>query len=151
MITECLSVFFMSMIPVVELRGAIPVGIAAGVPPALTYLLAVVGNLIPAPLIILLIRKIFDLLRRVPWMGSKITWLEQRAHLKGRVIHKYGLVGLFILVAVPLPGTGAWTGALAAALLDIRLKRAMPAIIVGVLVAGGIVLALSCGVAFVVT
>ncbi len=67
------------------------------------------------------------------------------------MIQKYGLVGLFILVAVPLPGTGAWTGALAAALLDIRLKRAMPAIIVGVLVAGGIVLALSCGVAFVVT
>ncbi|MCD8004713.1 MAG: small multi-drug export protein [Oscillospiraceae bacterium] len=148
---ECLTVFFMSMIPVVELRGAIPVGIAAGLHPALTYLLAVVGNLIPAPLIILLIRKIFELLRRVPWLGPKITWLENRAHLKGRVIHKYGLAGLFILVAVPLPGTGAWTGALAAALLDIRLKRAMPAIALGVLVAGAVVLALSCGVAFVVS
>ncbi len=147
MIWQYLSVFLTSMVPIVELRGAIPVGIAEGLSPALVYLLAVVGNLIPAPLVILLINKIFELLRRIPWMENKIAWIEKRGHLQGRKVQRYGFLGLFVIVAVPLPGTGAWTGSLVASLLEIPMRKAMPAIIAGVLVAGGIVLAISCGVA----
>ncbi len=147
-----LTVFLLSMVPVVELRGAIPTGIALGLSPILTYVAAVVGNFIPAPIIILLIRRIFTFLRKhFPFMERLISWVERKAHLKGHMIRKYDLIGLFLLVAIPIPGTGAWMGALAASVLEVRLKRAMPAIALGILVAGLIVLLISCGVKFVVT
>ena len=142
---KCLTVFAMAMVPVVELRGAIPLGVAQGLPPLLVYLMAVLGNMVPVPFIILLVRRVFDWLRRGSFWGPKIVALEHRAHLKGRVVRKYRLPGLIILVAIPLPGTGAWTGALVAALLDIRLRSAVPAILLGVLIAGGIMLAVSLG------
>ena len=116
-----------------------------GLPPLMVYVLAVLGNLLPVPFIILLVRRVFDWLRKGRFWGPKITALERRAHLKGRMVRKYRLPGLVILVAVPLPGTGAWTGALVAALFDIRLRSALPAILLGVLLAGGIMLAVSCG------
>ena len=94
----------------------------------------------------LLIRKIFDWLRDTAFFGPKIEWLEKRAHLKGRVVRKYRLPGLIILVGIPLPGTGAWTGALVAALLDIRLRHAVPAIFAGLLIAAAITLAVTMGV-----
>ncbi|MBP3485402.1 MAG: small multi-drug export protein [Oscillospiraceae bacterium] len=133
------------MVPVVELRGAIPLGVSMGLPPLTVYLLAVLGNLLPVPFIILLVRRVFDWLRRGRFWGPKIAAMERRAHLKGRVVRKYRLAGLIVLVAVPLPGTGAWTGALVAALFDIRLRSALPAILLGVVIAGGIMLAVSCG------
>ena len=142
---KCLTVFAMAMVPVVELRGAIPLGVAQGLPPLLVYLMAVLGNMVPVPFIILLVRRVFDWLRRGSFWGPKIVALESRAHLKGRVVRKYRLPGLIILVAIPLPGTGAWTGALVAALFDIRLRSAVPAILLGVLIAGGIMLAVSLG------
>ena len=142
---KCLTVFAMAMVPVVELRGAIPLGVAQGLPPLLVYLLAVLGNMVPVPFIILLVRRVFDWLRRGSFWGPKIVALERRAHLKGRVVRKYRLPGLIILVAIPLPGTGAWPGALVAALFDIRLRSAVPAILLGVLIAGGIMLAVSLG------
>ena len=142
---KCLTVFAMAMVPVVELRGAIPLGVAQGLPPLLVYLMAVLGNMVPVPFIILLVRRVFDWLRRGSFWGPKIVALEHRAHLKGRVVRKYRLPGLIILVAIPLPGTGAWTGALVAALFDIRLRSAVPAILLGVLIAGGIMLAVSLG------
>jgi len=142
---KCLTVFAMAMVPVVELRGAIPLGVAQGLPPLLVYLLAVLGNMVPVPFIILLVRRVFDWLRRGSFWGPKIVALERRAHLKGRVVRKYRLPGLIILVAIPLPGTGAWTGALVAALFDIRLRSAVPAILLGVVIAGGIMLAVSLG------
>ena len=142
---KCLTVFAMAMVPVVELRGAIPLGVAQGLPPLLVYLMAVLGNMVPVPFIILLVRRVFDWLRRGSFWGPKIAALERRAHLKGRVVRKYRLPGLIILVAIPLPGTGAWTGALVAALFDIRLRSAVPAILLGVLIAGGIMLAVSLG------
>ena len=142
---KCLTVFAMAMVPVVELRGAIPLGVAQGLPPLLVYLLAVLGNMVPVPFIILLVRRVFDWLRRGSFWGPKIVALENRAHLKGRVVRKYRLPGLIILVAIPLPGTGAWTGALVAALFDIRLRSAVPAILLGVVIAGGIMLAVSLG------
>ena len=84
---------------------------------------AILGNMVPVPFIMLLIRRIFDWLRQTALFGPKIEWLERRAHLKGRLVRKYRLPGLIILVAIPLPGTGAWTGALVAALLDIRMRH----------------------------
>ena len=142
---KCMMVFGTAMIPVVELRGAIPLGISMGLPPLMVYVLAVLGHLLPVPVIILLVRRVFDWLRKGRCWGPKITAMERRAHLKGRMVRKYRLPGLVILVAVPLPGTGAWTGALVAALFDIRLRSALPAILLGVLLAGGIMLAVSCG------
>ena len=107
-----LLTFGTAMVPVLELRGAIPVGVAAGLSPAVACVVSVLGNMVPVPFILLLIRRIFDWLRGTRIFGPKIDWLERRAHLKGRVVRKYRLPGLIILVAIPLPGTGAWTGAL---------------------------------------
>ena len=143
---KLLMTFGTAMVPVIELRGAIPVGVAAGLPPAVACVTAILGNLVPVPFIMLLVRRIFDWLRDTRFFGPKITWLERRAHLKGRLVRKYRLLGLVILVGIPLPGTGAWTGALVAALLDIRLRTALPAILLGLVVAGGITTAVTMGV-----
>lgn len=139
--------FGTAMVPVVELRGAIPMGVAAGLPPAVACSVAVLGNLLPVPLIMLLARRAADFLRGTAFFGPKIDWLERRAHLKGRLVRKYRLPGLLLLVAVPLPGTGAWTGALVATLLDIRLRHAFPAIAAGVVIAGILITLLTVGVA----
>ena len=147
MIGKLAAVFCMSMVPVVELRGAIPLGVAAGLHPLAAAAAAVLGNMVAVPFILLLLRQVFALLRRVPWLGEKVDWLEHRAHLKGRMVRKYRLLGLMLLVAVPLPGTGAWTGALVAVMLDIRFRNALPAIALGVLAAGAVVTAATCGVA----
>lgn len=141
-----LITFLMAMTPIVELRGAIPYGAAAGLPLWEAYWLAVVGNMLPVPVIMLLVRRVFAWLRRGAWWGPRIEALERRAHLKGRVVQKYRLVGLAILVAIPLPGTGAWTGALVASLLDIRMRAAMPAIAAGVLIAGALIALVTGGV-----
>ena len=141
-----LLTFGTAMVPVLELRGAIPVGVAAGLSPAVACVTAILGNLVPVPFIMLLIRKIFDWLRDTRFFGPKIESLEKRAHLKGRVVRKYRLLGLIVLVGIPLPGTGAWTGALVAALLDIRLRNAIPAIFAGLLIAAAITLAVTMGV-----
>ena len=144
---KLMMTFVTAMVPVVELRGAIPLGIAAGLPPAVAAVTAMAGNLVPVPFILLLIRKIVRRLRGISWLGPKIDALEKRAHLKGRTVKKYRTLGLILLVSVPLPGTGAWTGALVADVLDIRMKTALPAITVGVVIAGGLITALTCGVA----
>ena len=143
---KLLMTFATAMVPVIELRGAIPVGIAAGLPPAVACVTAILGNLLPVPFIMLLVRRIFDWLRDTQFFGPKIVWLERRAHLKGRIVRKYRLAGLVVLVGIPLPGTGAWTGALVASLLDIRLRNALPAILLGLVIAGGITTAVTLGV-----
>ena len=137
--------FGTAMVPVLALRGAIPVGVAAGLPPAVACVVAILGNLVPVPLIMLLVRRVFDWLRHTAFFGPKIEWLEKRAHLKGRIVRKYRLPGLVILVGIPLPGTGAWTGALVAALLDIRMRHAIPAILLGLVIAGAITTAVTMG------
>lgn len=138
--------FFMAMLPVVELRGAIPFGVAAGLHPLTAMGAAILGNLVPVPFILLLLRRIFRWLRHFPRVGMLVDRLERRAHLKGRTVQKYRILGLVLLVAVPLPGTGAWTGALVADVLDIRMRTALPAITLGVIVAGAAVTAMTCGV-----
>lgn len=150
MLKEIAVTFFISMVPVIELRGAIPAGIATGLSPAAAFVVSVLGNLVPVPFILLLIRRIFDWLRDTKTFGPLIEKLERRAHLKGRLVKKYRVPGLILLVGIPLPGTGAWTGALVAALLDIRLKSAVPAIFAGLLIAGAITLGVTMGVIHIV-
>ena len=136
-----------SMIPVVELRGGIPFGVAAGLSVPAAYLAAVIGNLLPVPFIIVYIRRIFQWLRKnFSRLDRVVDALERKAHLKGRLVSRYKYLGLAILVAIPLPGTGAWTGALAAAFLDMPLRRAIPAITLGVLAAGVIISILTFGI-----
>ena len=143
---KLLMTFGTAMVPVLELRGAIPVGIAAGLPPVVACVTAILGNLVPVPFVMLLIRRIFDWLRDTSFFGPKIAWLERRAHLKGRIVRKYRLLGLVVLVGIPLPGTGAWTGALVASLLDIRMRNAMPAILIGLVMAALITVTVTLGV-----
>lgn len=131
----------MAMIPVVELRGAIPYGISQGCETLPTYICAVLGNLFPVPFIVVYVRKIFALLRtKIPFTDRLITWLEKRGEGRGEIVRRWRFLGIVILVAIPFPGTGAWTGALVAALLDVRLKHALPAAFLGLLIAGAIVL-----------
>ena len=137
---KTVAAFFMSMVPVVELRGAIPFAYGAGIDPWVAFIVCLLGNLVPVPFIILFIRKIFALMRKwMPWLDGLVTKLEQRAEKKSAALQKSTFWGLFILVAIPLPGTGAWTGSLVAAMLDMRLKRAFPAIAAGVTAASAVV------------
>ena len=146
-----LATFLTALLPVVELRGALPLGVSLGLPHLTAYIVAVVGNLVPVPFIILFARSIFKWLKKhVPFLRKIVVRLEWRARSKRSYIDKWSLLGLFLLVAIPLPGTGAWTGALVAALFDIRLKRAMPVIAAGVMAAGLIVLAVTFGVSHII-
>lgn len=148
---KMLLTFFVSMVPVAELRAGIPYGVALGLDYHLAALAAVVGNLFPVPVIIIYVRRIFAWLRKESrWLNDRISRLESKARHKGEKVQKYGAIGLCLLVAIPLPGTGAWTGALVAALLGLRMKQAMPAIILGVIIAAAIVLALTYGVAYII-
>ena len=142
-----LTSFLISMVPVVELRGGLPYGIALGLPYPLALTAAVLGNMLPVPFIIVYIQRIFAWLRRI-WkkLDGMITSLEERADRKGDKVRRYGLLGLVILVAIPLPGTGAWTGALVAALLRMKLKESVPAILLGVFIAAAIMTAITFGV-----
>ena len=123
-LVKYLCVLGIAALPVLELRGAIPYGVANGLPYFGVLAVSVIGNMLPVPFIILFVRKICD------WMKTKSKFLA----------------GLFILVAIPLPGTGAWTGSLISALLGLRLKNAFPMILLGVLTAGVIMMIISYGV-----
>ena len=142
-----LTVLF-SMIPVVELRGGIPFGVTLGLPVWAAFIAAVIGNLIPVPFIIVYIRRILQWMReRIPRLNRLVDALERKAHLKGQRVTKYKYLGLMLFVAIPLPGTGAWTGSLAAAFLDMPLRKALPSVIAGVLTAGMLISILTYGVA----
>ena len=143
---KLIATFFISMAPIIELRGGLPYGIALGLDYPVALAAAVLGNMVPVPFIIVYIRHVFTWLReRSKWWDEKITRLEKKAHLKGRVVRKYSTIGLCILVAIPLPGTGAWTAALVAAVLDMRLKKAIPAIFLGVCIAAAIMTMVTFG------
>ena len=136
-----------SMLPIVELRGGLPAGVAIGLPIPTAFLAAFLGNMLPVPFIILFIRRIFKWIRvHIPRLGAFVDRLEKKAYSKSDKVVQYETWGLLAFVAIPLPGTGAWTGALIAALLDLRLKRAIPVITLGVLIAGGIITLLTYGV-----
>lgn len=145
------ATFFISMLPVGELRLGLPYGIALGLEYPLALMAALLGNMIPVPFIIVYIKRIFTWLRKhMPRMDALITRLENRANLKGETVQKYGHWGLLLFVAIPLPGTGAWTGALIAALLNIRTSKAVPVILIGVCIAAMIMTLVTYGVIHVV-
>lgn len=137
---KLLQTFFISMVPVIELRGAIPYGIARGLEYWQAIPVSIIGNLVPVPFIIIFIKKIFAWLRtKSAWLNGLVTKLENRALSKQETVQKYAFWGLFLFVAIPLPGTGAWTGALIAAMMEMKVKEAFPAIALGVLTAGAII------------
>ena len=147
-IGKIIVTFFISMVPVIELRGAIPVATGMGLSPWVAIPVAIVGNLIPIPFIILFIKKIFAWMRKVsPKLNKIVDKMEAKAEKNKEKVLKYAFWGLVIFVAIPLPGTGAWTGALVAAMLDMPLKKAFPCIVLGVLIAGAIVAFVSYGAA----
>lgn len=145
------ATFFISMLPVGELRFGLPYGIALGLEYPLALMASLLGNMVPVPFIIVYIKRIFAWMRKhMPRMNALITKLENRANLKGETVQKYGHWGLLIFVAIPLPGTGAWTGALIAALLNIRTSKAVPVILIGVCIAAMIMTLVTYGVIHVV-
>ena len=136
MLRKCLWVFLISMVPIIELRGAIPVGAVMELPFWLNYILCVVGNFLPVPFILLFIRKILNWMKTVKRLDKIALWVEEKAQKHSAKVMKGVALGLFLFVAIPLPGTGAWTGSLVAALFDMRMRYALPAIFLGVCVAG---------------
>lgn len=143
---DILLTFLVAMVPVVELRGAIPFGVVRGLNIWTAIIASVLGNLVPVPFIILFIRRIFAWMRaHMPKLDGLVTHMEKKAEKNRAAVEKYAFWGLAILVAIPLPGTGAWTGALVAAMMEMRLKRAFPAIVIGVVIAGVIVSVVTYG------
>ncbi len=140
-----LAVFILSMAPLVELRGGIIAASALGVDMFTAYALCVAGTLLPIPFILLFLRKIFDWMKNTR-LFKLVDKLERKAEEKILRIEKYKTLGLLIFVAIPLPGTGAWTGALAAVIMKMKFKTAMFSIVLGSLVAGVIMTILSYGV-----
>lgn len=140
-----LITFIISMLPILELRGGLIAAKLMGVSFAKAFAICYIGNMLPIPFILLFIRKIFTWLKRFDKIEHMIDKLEARSIRKADKVKKYRLWGLFLFVAIPLPGTGAWTGALVADLFDIRIKKSFPVIAIGVAVAGLIISILSYG------
>lgn len=136
-----LKTFLMAMVPIIELRGAIPYGAGiAGLPIWQAALIAVLGNLLPVPFLVVFTRDVFAWMhKKSDKLNSIVLRMERKADKNKDVVLRYEFWGLMILVAIPLPGTGAWTGALVAAMMDMQLKRAFPAIALGVVAAAFIV------------
>ncbi len=128
--------FLISMLPIVELRGAVPVGTALGLNTFWVLVISIIGNILPVPFVILFSKRIIKWLKSTRLFFRFGHWLEEKAEKNMDKVTKYEKIGLFIFVAIPLPGTGAWTGALIASLLDMRIKTSVPPICLGVVAAG---------------
>lgn len=150
MITKFLIVFFVSMVPLIELRGAIPIAVALGLPKIASFIVAILGNMLPVPVIFLFSRKVLEWGKDKPYIGKFFTWCLLKGEKGGRKLTAKAGKGLywalFIFVGIPLPGTGAWTGTLAASILDLDFKKTTLAVMAGVLLAGIIMLVGSIGV-----
>lgn len=131
-------IFLVSLLPVLELRGGLIAAALLGVDWMIAFPICVIGNMLPIPFILLFIRKIFDFIKRTNflWLGKIVTKLDERAQKKSKGVETASFWGLFILVAIPLPGTGGWTGALVANVLNIKTSRASWIILLGVIAAG---------------
>ncbi len=145
-----LGVFLCSMVPVIELRGAIPLGwfLEPQTPWWLTYLLAVAGNMLPVPFILLLIRQVLTVMEKMPikFVRAFAAWLRRKAEKNTDKIQRFGFWGLCFFIAIPLPVTGAWTGSLVAATIRMNFWRAMLSALLGVMIAGVIVTLICLGV-----
>lgn len=134
-----LVAFIVSMLPLVELRGGLIAAALLNISWGKAFLICFLGNMLPIPFILLFLKKIFALLRKIKAFDRFMAFLDRKVEKGSATVNKYKIWGLFILVAIPLPGTGAWTGALVADALDIRIKKSLPAIAAGVVVAGLII------------
>lgn len=130
-LTPAWTVFVISMLPLVELRGGIPIGVALGLPIWKSYLIAFLGSSIPAVFIILFIGHIFNLLRKIGFFDKLINKINEKTLSKKEQIDKYGYIGLMLFVGIPLPGTGAWTGSLLAHLMNMDKKKSIFYVILG--------------------
>ena len=137
--------FIVSMMPIVELRGAVPFGVALGLDWLSVYVVCVIGNIIPVPFVMLFFRPIIKYLEGTRLFGKLAKKIMHRTSSKARDFNKFKMLGLFTFVAIPLPGTGAWTGSAIAALLKMRLKHAIPVIVAGVCVSGILMMGISYG------
>lgn len=137
---QYLVTFLVAMVPVVELRGALPMGEAFGIPIPINYLLCIVGNMLPVPIIFLFARRVLEWGKDKRFIGKFFTYCIEKGHRGGEKLQKKAGRGLFLalmlFVAIPLPGTGAWTGTLAASFLDMDFKKTSLAVMCGVLIAG---------------
>ena len=142
-----LTMFGLAMVPVSELRGAIPLGLAYDIPWYECYILCCIANFIPVPFILLLIKKVIKWMAesKVEFFKKVSLWIQNKADKNKDKVNRYGVFGLILFVAIPLPMTGAWTGALVAAVTDIKFLRAILSCICGVLIAGAIVTLISTG------
>ena len=140
-------VFFCSMIPIIELRGAIPMGFAFGMPLWLTYLLSVIGNMLPVPFILLFIKVVLNWMTnsKVKFFHKIAGWLNRKVEKNRDKIAKYSFWGVCFFVAVPLPVTGAWTGSLVAAMIDMKFWKALLSCLFGVMIAGVVMTVFSYG------
>ena len=151
-ILNCIIVFLVFMVPIIELRGAIPIGVGLGIPEILALVIAVIGNMVPVPFIYKFSRKLLELGSKSSWKWIKkfCDFCLKKGEKAGKKLMKRGgdsiYLGLFLFVGIPIPGTGVWTGTLAASLLDLDFKKTVKAIICGVLLSGCIMLAISLGV-----
>lgn len=150
MFKHCVIVFLVSMVPLIELRGAIPYGVVYDLPLWLTYVIAIAGNILPVPIIYLFARRVLLWGKDKKLIGRFFTFCLEKGEKAGRKLQAKAGRGLYwallLFVGIPLPGTGAWTGALIAAVLNMRLKRAVPVIFLGVVIAGCIITLLTHGV-----
>ena len=137
------TVFLLAATPIIELRGAIPAGVAMGLSPWTVYFLSVAGSTLPAPFLILFFRKVLDFLEYKGWFKKLTDFLHNHVQKKSHKLKKTSVLGLFLFVAVPLPSTGAYTGSILASVFDIRLKYSFPAILAGNFAAGFIMMLLS--------
>ena len=143
-------VFLVSMVPLIEIRGAIPYAVGFELPLVPSIIVAIIGNMLPVPFIFLFARKVLEWGKDKKYIGKFFTWCLEKGHKGGEKLQAKAGRGLYIalllFVGIPLPGTGAWTGTLAASLLDMDFKKSTIFIMAGVLLAGAIMLALSLGV-----
>lgn len=147
-LVKYLIVFFVSMVPLIELRGAVPIGTGLGLPWHFTLIVAIIGNCLPIPIILIFVKKVLTWMRgcRIKFFSKVSNFMFEKAEKNRGKIDKYATWGLFLFVAIPLPGTGAWTGALVASLFDMDKKKASLSIFSGVVTAGIIMTLISQGV-----
>ena len=142
-----LIVFLISMVPLIELRGAIPYAIGFGLPIVPSYIIAIIGNMLPVPIIYLFARKVLMWGADKPVIGKFFSWCLEKGEKGGKKLQEKAgrvlFIALLLFVGIPLPGTGAWTGTLAASILDMDFKSTIIAVMLGVLLAGIIMMVLS--------
>lgn len=146
-----LTVFIISMIPILELRGGLIAAKVLSIPYVRALILCVIGNIIPIPFILLFINKIFEWLKNFKITRGIVEKLEKRAMGKSESIQKYEFLGILLFVGIPLPGTGAWTGSLIAALLRVKLKKAVPAVFLGIVLAAAIMSFIAYGIPYIIS